>query len=739
MPLADALAASDEIDLARELYEQIAGSSEYDAQRRAWAADRAEVLGRDDSIISGEIGVIKAPAQELEQAKDLAETDDLHGAIQQAEAAAEASPGDPAPLELLELLYFEAGDVTAASEAIGRQLVLTEDPGTRSTLWRRRAKLYRNALGRDAEAYRCLKEAHACAPADPEIAYQLRTAAMVRGEWGLVASLLYREIAAAATPRDRGALHLELALIFQEKLDDIAQAQVNFEQALAFDPEVPAAKAPLAKRYEAIGRHEDAARLYEEAANGARPADKIALLAAAERCRTAAKATAPTDDLEGRLDRAEERGDLDAAVEAARALWRALPGHAAAFRVLAANHRMLGELAALSELADTRSQQAANAQQRAAAWLEVARLAEELDNPTEAARAYDRVLAESPDDVVALDARAQLAFRASDWDTADRIYAKLPAGDSSLSADELALRRSLIAERLGRQSDALDLAREAAAAAPVRRDLLMRVRELAAATGDLPTAVEAAKAVLDLVPLDDDEAMLAASFSLVELYRAAGSSGAAIALLDRIVRDHPHHATALEQLADLHVARGDWPTATRYLYQLVPLATSAGQRAERLFSLGEAILVHLGDVDRADDVFLRASDVDPTHVPTLRRLLDVYWRADDPAALVDVASELASTGGLAMSAVAKSSLAQALVAAALVGETTLAGKLVTALGEDAPAKITAALAELANRTGRFELASASTAVAELGRRGLVDLARLRAAASGTPVERVLNG
>jgi tetratricopeptide (TPR) repeat protein len=318
------------------------------------------------------------------------------------------------------------------------------------------------------------------------------------------------------------------------------------------------------------------------------------------------------------------------------------------------------------------------------------------------------------------------------------MYAKLPAADSSLSADELALRRSLIAERLGRQSDALELARQAAAAAPVRRDLLMRVRELAAAAGDLPTAVEAAKAVLDLVALDDDEAMLAASFALVELYRAAGSTGAAIALLDRIVRDHPHHTTALEQLADLHVARGDWPTATRYLYQLVPLATSAGQRAERLFSLGEAILVHLGDVDRADDVFLRASDVDPTHVPTLRRLLDVYWRADDPAALVDVASELASSGGLAMSAVAKSSLAQALVAAALVGETTLAGKLVTALGEDAPAKITAALAELANRTGRFELASASTAVAELGRRGLVDLARLRAAATGTPVERVLN-
>ena len=82
------------------------------------------------------------------------------------------------------------------------------------------------------------------------------------------------------------------------------------------------------------------------------------------------------------------------------------------------------------------------------------------------------------------------------------------------------------------------------------------------------------------------------------------------------------------------------------------------QRAEHLFRLGEAILLHLGDVERADDVFLRASDIDPSHVPTLRRLLDVYWRADNPGALVDVASELVKSGAIAMTAVAPSSLAQ---------------------------------------------------------------------------------
>ena len=124
-------------------------------------------------------------------------------------------------------------------------------------------------------------------------------------------------------------------------------------------------------------------------------------------------------------------------------------------------------------------------------------------------------------------------------------------------------------------------------------------------------------------------------------------------------------------------------------------------------------------------------------MPTLRRLLDVFWRADDPGALVEVATELAANGALSAGPIAGSSLAQALVAAALVGETQLAGQLATALGEDASPRIAAALAELSGRTGKLDIQGASTAIAELGRRGVVDMAKLRAAAHGTPVESVL--
>src|SRR5262249_42644639 len=149
------------------------------------------------------------------------------------------------------------------------------------------------------------------------------------------------------------------------------------------------------------------------------------------------------------------------------------------------------------------------------------------------------------------------------------------------------------------------------------------------------------------------------------------------------------------------------------LYQLVPLAPSPAERAERLYQLGEAVLVHVGDVDRADDMFLRASDLDPGHIPTLRRLLDVYWRADDPSGIVEVATELADKDALISGPPPPTALARAVIAAALVGDTPLAERVEAALGEAAPRHIVTALAELADRTGRLSLGTASTAIADL--------------------------
>ena len=80
---------------------------------------------------------------------------------------------------------------------------------------------------------------------------------------------------------------------------------------------------------------------------------------------------------------------------------------------------------------------------------------------------------------------------------------------------------------------------------------------------------------------------------------------------------------------------------------------------------------------------------------------------------------------------------RALIAAALIGDIGLAQQLQAALGDRAPRHIADALGELAGRSGRLQLGSASIAIAELARRGFLDLAKLRAATAGTPAANAL--
>ena len=220
--------------------------------------------------------------RELRLGAELAAGDQLDAASARYEAASVlAPPGDTRALVALEQLHDARGDGEAVSDVIGRQIIATTEARPRARLWWRRAQLYRDTLHREADTYRCLKEAHACDPDDLDIAYELRAVAMARGEWALTAELLDREIANAPTSRDRGALHLELALVFDEKLLDPDAARRHYEAALADDPTIPAVPRPLARIYELAGRYRDAATMLEQAAAMAPTGERGALFARA--------------------------------------------------------------------------------------------------------------------------------------------------------------------------------------------------------------------------------------------------------------------------------------------------------------------------------------------------------------------------------------------------------------------------------------------------------------------------
>ncbi|MCA9675796.1 MAG: hypothetical protein KC464_12215, partial [Myxococcales bacterium] len=156
--------------------------------------------------------------------------------------------------------------------------------------------------------------------------------------------------------------------------------------------------------------------------------------------------------------------------------------------------------------------------------------------------------------------------------------------------------------------------------------------------------------------------------------------------------------------------------AARALRALAALADAPERKAELVWRLGE---LHLrqGDVEAADDEFLRASDLDPGHVPTLRRLIDVYWHADEPPLLLDVATDLAQRGELLGDATDPATLGRALIAASASGAMNLAASIAAHLGDGAAVAVAVALTEIDERHRELTLDACATALRELARKG----------------------
>ncbi|MBK9031265.1 MAG: hypothetical protein IPL61_08005 [Myxococcales bacterium] len=815
LPLADARIADDDLAGARELYERAASSLALDATTRAWASERLAALDRDADVQSGEIAAPRtrtaprgsspaprapaaasdaAPAapvapestrritlrglasirladgapvsdyeRELRLGAELAAGDQLDAAIARYEAASVLAPtGDTRALLALEQLHDVRGDGEAVSDVIGRQIIATTEARPRARLWWRRAQLYRDTLHREADTYRCLKEAHASDPDDLDIAYELRAVAMARGEWALTAELLDREIANAPTSRDRGALHLELALVFDEKLLDPDAARRHYEAALGDDPTIPAVPRPLARIYELAGRYRDAATMLEQAAVLAPTGERAALYAraaadaarAGDRARAvdlanaaadaalavgnheaAARARAeasrlgaePPPDEARAKDLDERERDLTRAIaerdgagieSAARGVLTVAPAHPQAFRVLYERAEARSDWTTAAELCAARAAAESDPTERASHWFELGRLHADRRSDIRAAKAaWTRSLDTEPTFAPALDSLADLAYRERDLAVADSLYARLPVNTSRLPPDVVMLRRAEIAEALGEDGRALQLAQNAARLGPSRRDIYATCARLASRVGDLDAALRAARSGLELIVPDDIAALSSARLELAELCKRAGDTIGAVYYHELVVADEPHHARSLEALADLYVERGNWAGAARALKGLAATAASPDRRAEILYRLGDLTLARLGDVAGADDAFLRAADLDPSHQPTLRRLIDVYWRGGDAAALLEIAQELAAAGALLEPATAAPTLARVAIAAAAAGALNLAATVVQSFGAEAPARLAGALVELVGRAGELGLDGGVAAVAELHRRG----------------------
>jgi tetratricopeptide (TPR) repeat protein len=340
-------------------------------------------------------------------------------------------------------------------------------------------------------------------------------------------------------------------------------------------------------------------------------------------------------------------------------------------------------------------------------------------------------LALVPEYAPALALRAEIAFRNQDWEEARRCYGQLTAAPGvaeAISAELLAFRRAVLAETFGDDAEAEAAYLEVAALNPAHLEAREVLSQIALYRGDLPEAARRLEEVLRLLPLQAVDKLREARQRLAEVYLQLEDFAAARHYLELVLAEEPDREGALEALVSVYEHLGLHAEAAALCARLARVYEAPELRAQALFRQGEILRSGLGDMGAANDAYLRASDLDPTYVPTLLRLVHYYWGEGDFANLVDIGAQLREGRGAESLAQDGVGLMLALGAAMGRRDTALARAVLHPSATD-PEALAQRLSELGRTLGRRPPEALDPAL-EL-------LSAVAPAAMGKPVEQAL--
>jgi tetratricopeptide (TPR) repeat protein len=163
---------------------------------------------------------------------------------------------------------------------------------------------------------------------------------------------------------------------------------------------------------------------------------------------------------------------------------------------------------------------------------------------------------------------------------------------------------------------------------------------------------------------------------------------------ERLLHEKPSHAEALSRLADLAIADGRIAEALPLLDRQSRVVETRAEQVAILFRMGELSLGPMADPVGAAESWLKAIDLDPNHVPTLRCLIDHFAASGDSKTVAELAADLDRTGALRVAATPLLTRARAALHCALADEEATATRIAQAIPEGAAA-LARALAEAA--------------------------------------------
>ena len=231
-----------EVDEATRLYVELAA----DAAALPPLPDPPAVaaLARRDpalAVDSARAAAAPTPADRAralsDRARAMAERGRLDDARRDVLAALDSDPRNSDALRLLDVLYAEAADAAALFTELARRSAKLP-PADAAPLFTARGRAAARA-GEPAAAREAYRRAMALDPTLAEPIAELARLAARDGDWSQVAALLSSEAAVTTSPARKGALLIELAVVYGDRLNDAGRASALLDEAATHLPNDP--------------------------------------------------------------------------------------------------------------------------------------------------------------------------------------------------------------------------------------------------------------------------------------------------------------------------------------------------------------------------------------------------------------------------------------------------------------------------------------------------------------------
>ncbi len=596
--------------------------------------------------------------------------------MMRADAAASSPRARDLRTEAAELLETKLNDAARARELY--TAVLAEDPGharagdalariaermgdhpTLVKLLEKRAEARRGAekaevLAKIAEVYEdhlndlveATRRYEAVLAIDPANLIALKGLDRIFNRGGKYRELvenLERQVALAATPRQKINLYERIAGIHDEEFLDHGRAAEALESILKIDPSNDQAITALARHYRALDKWEELVKLYEKHSNvTGDESRRVELLVSRSRVL------------------AEQIGSPERAMRGYEQVLEMSPGHAGALEALARLREMSGDAHAALSAIEALAAKATSGEARAEQWMRAARLLEARGDKDGAIERYKMALDANPKDTTAAAAlRTAYAHRGDASSVVSLIEKELTHAEGPLAKSRLLAELAKVyRERLRETDKAEATAKEAFELDPTNADALMVLGDVAfegqrytEASRNYETLVGRATAlskedaVRVLVRFIEAFGKSAASRTSSPSIRDVNGPTSSTMRASNPTVTHPKISGALEVLQQLapddpeahgRVARvvfehGD-PSTARQLYAALlekhGERLTYAERADAMYRLGESTRRN-GDLDEAIQPLKDAADVDPANPFPLQSLAKIYEEKGD--------------------------------------------------------------------------------------------------------------